>query len=416
MSILPWLIQRLADRYHAKAGNLQAYKARYSDAIDTILTMVEAGKKPELKVLKNLQPVLFDKPDWIDRDLVSTRTAHPFQADLRPFVANLKETRDKGIWQGFTVFQTVQPTQWSRLAKRTHQLILQKFTLPSQQVEAPAIGPISIYGLISLNNILCLYARLLSSRISSIPIVGPRMVRYDVQNKALEHAIQTIFVRMANQPYTIGDLFFLESLVPFIAEFQDDHLAIPNLRRLVHLSPWTILSRIEDDDIWRTLTPDDLAGISRIFSMDDLGLPVFGALMQRWVDVLVLAGEDRRGLIFERINGIMKHLLDISSNQFIEDDRTKRNNNIRCILIFIRFLMRSWPDDQTKNEAFGLTEKKEEKKSDFWRTGFLQITFWLDEARKDLDEVIWRPWFPLSEEKMLIRCMILTNSKARDIR
>ena len=51
MSILPWLIQRLADRYHAKAGNLQAYKARYSDAIDTILTMVEAGKKPELKVL-----------------------------------------------------------------------------------------------------------------------------------------------------------------------------------------------------------------------------------------------------------------------------------------------------------------------------------------------------------------------------
>ena len=63
MSILPWLIQRLADRYHAKAGNLQAYKARYSDAIDTILTMVEAGKKPELKVLKNLQPVLFDKPD-----------------------------------------------------------------------------------------------------------------------------------------------------------------------------------------------------------------------------------------------------------------------------------------------------------------------------------------------------------------
>ena len=176
-------------------------------------------------------------------------------------------------------------------------------------------------------------------------------------------------------------------------------------RRVLPLSPWTVLRHIDADEVWGPLSSEDLAVVSHFFSMPDEGIPVTEALMQHWVDVLIQADEDRQVRIFERINSVMTVLLETNRTEFMKEGQ----HPLRCILIFIRLLMRSWPDLQNEHETFGRMAPFEEMKTAFWYAGFIQISAWLDEVRQDIDEAVWRVWLPLPEEQMLRQCVILTE-------
>lgn len=409
MPIFSRLLQRLVRRGEPRAGSIADFEASFTVALQAVLDYLDDTPSYDLTRFRKLHPIFYDRPDWVDRDLVPGDTDRDYTSDLLSFVRSQKQTRDTGVWNGYTTMQTVQADFWTRMIRRSHKTMLGEIVPAEKTVQAPIVGPVTVYALLCLHNILCLHARLQASWLIKIPGIGFSLIKYDLKIRDLQNSIQTLFIRISNCTCTIGDVFFLHSMTHCITEFQQDQPAYAYMHRLVQASPWTVLSRIEDDTVWRYITEDNLKDLFRILILQNQGYPVCETLMQQWVDALVAADEARRGMIFERINSLVRHLLETDRSASTPDDVDQGYNNRRCILIFIRLLVRSWPDGPARDACFGSGDNAEMKKVAFWRVGFTRITTWLEEASHGIDRAVWRKWLPVAEENILKQCLILTE-------
>lgn len=368
----------------------------YSTSLETTLDLSERAvdSAPDSRV----KPLLYDTPEWITSELTGRDTNQSHHPGMTLFVSAIRKTLDNGAWIGYTNIGMAQPALCWRMIQRAYRSAIQETVVVAAPNHPPAIGPASLQVLEILNNCLCLWQHAQSVRLARVPVIGPYFLKRDVFHSRLKTAIEVGFERHLEmkRSRSVADLFFLHSLIPFIRQFEHYRLLAPYALTLVRNSQWTFLSRITDDVVWEQVSVGDCSGAARLI-VDQGAFHMAEALAQSWVEALTKAPADYQRTIFRRIETAITAAM-ADRGELSSEDQFAEPSETRLVLVFVRTLVRSCPDDGSQEAGLGVASWRDPTRRAFWRMALLAINDWLVEARGLTPEVIWRKDFSESDE------------------
>lgn len=383
------------------------YATAYSTSLEMTLTLSEGDLDPAL--ISGLSPILYTTPECITSVLTRQDTLHSHHPEMEPFVTATRKTLGNGAWTGYAEMGMVQPHLCWRMVRAAYRSAMQETVVVAPVSHPPAINSASLQVLEILTNCLCLWHHTRSARLARVPVIGPYFLKRNVHHTRLKTAIKDGFDRLLErkEQRTVADLFFLHSLIPFIFQLGRYRQLMPYVLPLARFSQWTFLSRIADNELWEQVSVGDCSGAARLIA-DQQAFHMVEALAQRWVEALTLAPADHQRVLFRRIETAITAAV-ADRGEVSEDDQLSEPVETRLLLIFVRTLVRSWPDADSQESAFGLGAQPNPSRSAFWRMALLTINDWLAEARGLTPEAIWRKDFSTADEYAFKNALIMTE-------
>lgn len=404
--IWPFFFQR-RKRPGALYASSAEYGAAYSTSLETTLSLSEHELDPAL--VSGLRPILYTTPERITSVLTGRGTVQSHHREMAPFVTATRKTLDNGAWIGYTEMGMAQPALCWRMVQDAYRSAMQETVVVANNTHPPAISSASLQVLEILTNCLCLWHHARSARLARAPVIGPYFLKRDRHHTRLKTAIEDGFEGLLEKKgsRTVADLFFLHSLIPFIRQLGRSILLAPYVLPLARFSQWTFLSQITDDERWEKVSVGDCSGAARLIA-DQQAFHMVEALAQRWVEALTQAPADHQRALFRRIETAITAAV-ADRGEVSADQQFSEPVETRLLFVFVRTLVRSWPDADSQEAAFGLGAQRNPSCAAFWRMALLAINDWLAEARSLTPEAIWRKDFSPADEDAFKTALITTE-------
>ncbi|MBM3265363.1 MAG: hypothetical protein FJY97_18340 [candidate division Zixibacteria bacterium] len=210
-----------------------------------MLDLADGPSPPDFRVFARLSPVPLEIPTWLDRDFASAYAQARHHEKLSGLITDADKIRRQVTWDVYLHVIGETPSLSTRMTPRVWETALCEAAIVPGAPQPLRTGPVSLYALLLLNNALCIYYLRRVSLMTRVPVAGPFFLRFGRYRRALQQSVETAAERLAVEQTrrTVGDLFFLHGLMPFVRSLMGDETLARILRRFSGLAHGRVLPR-----------------------------------------------------------------------------------------------------------------------------------------------------------------------------